>query len=143
MFQCSLRRRKAHSHELFGNAVRLLYHEAKMLACKGIFAKPSITQPRNARSRTAAKLLLCKSLADDYNIKLTPLGVSGALRRAFSIGKSFSVSMFAQVSKSLILVTPCGYYNINYEQSRKNSRRGYAAEGLCTVRGFFLASNFV
>ena len=28
-----------------------LYHEAKMLACKGIFARPSIAQPRIARKR--------------------------------------------------------------------------------------------
>ena len=34
---------------------RLFYHEAKMLACKGIFAKPSIKQPCGARGGNAAK----------------------------------------------------------------------------------------
>ena len=29
----------------------ILYHEAKMLACKGIFAKPSIAQPRHSAER--------------------------------------------------------------------------------------------
>ncbi len=46
----------------------LLYHEAKMFACKDIFAKPSMVQPRKARGGRASKSLRSNYFCTHYNI---------------------------------------------------------------------------
>ena len=51
----------------------ILYHEAKMLACKGIFAKPSIPQVRIAHGGAAAKTYAVRLSEDiiSYMIKMS------------------------------------------------------------------------
>ncbi len=47
----------------------LLYHEAKMFACKDIFAKPSMVQPRKARRGNVPKSLRSNDFCTHYNMK--------------------------------------------------------------------------
>ena len=43
---------------------QILYHEAKMLACKGIFARPSMPQPRKTRSEEVSNTCTASIFAD-------------------------------------------------------------------------------
>ena len=61
-------------------------HEAKMLARKGIFARPSIAQPRIARKRQSRLILLFKQNPKHYTMKRKCL-----LARAFSRSRQWHI----------------------------------------------------
>ena len=57
-----------HRQPPFAEVFILLYHEAKMFACKDIFAKPSMVHPRIARAGVKPQDLQRKALCIHYTI---------------------------------------------------------------------------
>ena len=79
--------------------MRLFYHEAKMFACKDIFAKPSIAQIVQGTRQLSRKGLRSKTFCDYYNINSRRSLASGAAART---QVPIYVSMFYQMSEGLL-----------------------------------------